>query len=97
MSSLTKVLKKLELKSDGHYKNNFYVIDLDSSDEYSRMYTLLDKNAINTEYPNFEKNSSSSVTKVINYFELEVDQILYNIFLIANFKDDIYQIKIGEK
>ena len=97
MSSLTKVLKKLELKSDGYYKNNFYIIDLDSSDEYSRMYTLLDKNAINTEYPNFEKNSSSSVTKVINYFELEIDQILYNIFLIANFKDDIYQIKIGEK
>lgn len=97
MTNIKNVLKRLELEDSGRYDNHFYVIPLANSNEYARMYTKLDKNAINTEYPEFTSNSSNSTIKVVNYFELEEDEIVYNIFLFADFKEDKYYIKIGEK
>ena len=35
--------------------------------------------------------------KIVNYFEIEEDEITYNIFLFADFKNDKYYVKIGEK
>jgi hypothetical protein len=97
MTNIKNVLKRLELEDSGRYDNHFYVIPLANSNEYAKMYTKLDKNAINTEYPEFTSNSSNSTIKVVNYFELEEDEIVYNIFLFADFKEDKYYIKIGEK
>lgn len=97
MTNIKNVLKRLELEDFGRYDNHFYVIPLANSNEYAKMYTKLDKNAINTEYPEFTSNSNNSTIKVVNYFELEEDEIVYNIFLFADFKDDKYYIKIGEK
>lgn len=97
MTNIKNVLKRLELEDSGRYDNHFYVIPLANSNEYAKMYTKLDKNATNTEYPEFTSNSSNSTIKVVNYFELEEDEIVYNIFLFANFKEDKYYIKIGEK
>lgn len=97
MTNIKNVLKRLELEDFGRYDNHFYVIPLANSNEYAKMYTKLDKNAINTEYPEFTSNSSNSTIKVVNYFELEEDEIVYNIFLFADFKADKYYIKIGEK
>lgn len=94
---MSNILKKIGINPVGSYKNKFYVVQLDSSDEYAKAYSLLNENAINTEYPNFEQNSNKTTTKVINYFEVEYDDLIYNIFLIADFKNDQYQIKIGEK
>lgn len=91
------ILKRLEIDDTGRYDNHFYVIDLADSNEYARMYTKLDKNAINTEYPEFTSNSSSSTVKIVNYFEIEESNITYNIFLFADFKTGKYYIKIGEK
>jgi len=97
IDDITAILKRLDLKADGKYENHFYVIPLKDSNEYARMYTLLDENAINTEYPNFQTNSTKSTTKVTNYFELDESNVTYNIFLIADFDNDKYYIKIGEK
>lgn len=97
MTNIKNVLKRLDLEDSGRYDNHFYVIPLANSNEYAKMYTKLDKAAINTEYPEFTSNSSNSTIKVINYFELEEDEIVYNIFLFADFKEDKYYIKIGEK
>lgn len=96
-NDIKNLLKRLDLKKTGRYDNHFYIIDLENSDEYARMYTKLDKNAMNTEFPNFEQNSSSNTIKVINYFEIDEDTITYNIFLFADFDKDKYYIKIGEK
>ena len=80
------ILDKLDLNNaKGHYKNKFYIIELADSNEYASMYTLLDKKAINTEYPNFAQNTNKSTVKITNYFEVEVDNTTYNIFLIADF------------
>ena len=91
------VLKKLKLKDTGRYENQFYIISIPDSNEYAKMYTKLDENAINTEYPSFESNTNNNTTKVINYFELDVDNITYDLFLIADFNTDKYYLKIKEK
>lgn len=97
ISDITNILKRLELDKTGHYESHFYVIPLENSDEYAKAYTLLDKNAVNTEFPEFTKNTSNTTTRIINYFEIEEDNMIYNIFLFADFDEDRYYIKIGEK
>jgi hypothetical protein len=68
------------------------VIHLADINEYAKTYTKLDKNAINTEYPEFTKNSNDTTTKIINYFEIEEDHVTYNVFLFADFENEKYFI-----
>lgn len=91
------IFDKLQIEKTGHYDNNFYVVNLDDSNDYARMYTLLSKNAVNTEFPNFEINTNKTTVGATNYFELTVDNVDYDVFLFANFQDDKYYVKIGEK
>jgi hypothetical protein len=97
ISDIRNILKRLDIEDLGRYENHFYVIDLENSNSYARMYTKLDKNAVNTEYPEFTANSNNNTEKVVNYFELEEDAVTYNIFLFADFKNEKYYVKIGEK
>lgn len=91
------ILDALKLTNKtGYYENHFFIIKLADSNEYASIYTLLDKNAINTEYPNFATNTNKSIVKITNYFEIEVNNVTYNIFLIADFDNDKYYLKIGE-
>ena len=89
------ILNRLGIETTGKYDNRFYVIDIENSDEYAKMYTKLSKNAIDTEFPTFGTNTSNSTVKVTNYFELEEDNEKYTIFLIADFDNDKYYLKIG--
>ena len=89
------ILNRLEITETGKYDNQFYIIDIENSDEYAKMYTKLSKNAINTEFPTFGTNTNDSTVKVTNYFELDEDNDTYNIFLIADFDKDKYYLKIG--
>ena len=89
------ILARLEIEETGKYDNRFYIIDIENSDEYAKMYTKLEKNAINTEYPTFGTNTNNSTVKVTNYFELEEDNEKYTLFLIADFDQDKYYLKIG--
>ncbi len=91
------VLNKLQLKKPGRYENGFYIIDFDDSNEYAKIYSLLSKEAINTEYPNFTINTNKTTVEVTNYFELEVDEKKYLLFLFANFEADKYYLKIKEE
>jgi hypothetical protein len=92
---LKNILTRLGLEETGNYENRFYVINIEDSNEYAKMYTKLSKNAINTEFPTFGTNTSNSTVKVTNYFELEEDNEKYNLFLIADFDNDKYYLKIG--
>lgn len=94
-NNIEKILARLELEKTGRYDNHFYVIPIEDSNEYAKVYTKLDKNAINTEYPTFGTNTSNSTVKITNYFELEEDNNKYLIFLIADFDKDEYYVKIG--
>ena len=90
-----KVLARLDIEDTGKYVNHFYIIEIDNSDDYARMYTKLSKNAINTEFPTFGTNTSESTVKVTNYFEVEENNNKYILFLIADFNEDKYYLKIG--
>ena len=94
-NSVKNILARLEIEDTGTYDNHFYIIQIDNSDDYARMYTKLNKNAINTEYPTFGTNTSDSTVKITNYFELEEDNNKYLLFLIADFANDEYYLKIG--
>ena len=90
------ILDRLEIETTGRYENHFYVIPIENSDEYAKVYTKLSKNAIDTEYPTFGTNTNNSTIKVTNYFELEEDNNKYLLFLIADFQKDEYYLKIGD-
>lgn len=92
---IQKILTRLDIKETGTYDNRFYIINIENSDEYAKMYSKLSKNAINTEFPTFGTNTNNSTVKVTNYFELEEDNNNYNLFLIADFDKDKYYLKIG--
>jgi hypothetical protein len=94
-NNIQKILDRLEIENTGRYDNRFYIIDIEDSDAYAKMYTKLTKNAINTEFPTFGTNSNNSTVKVTNYFEIEEDNQKYNLFLIADFDNDRYYLKIG--
>lgn len=96
VNTIKPILQRLGIKEEGHYDNHFYVVSLEDSDSYARMYTRLDKFAINTEFPAFGTNTNNSTIKVTNYFEIEEANQTYNIFLIADFENDKYFLKIGE-
>ena len=79
-NNITSILKKLNLDDIGKYDNHFYIIQLKDSNEYAKMYSHLSEVAINTEYPNFGTNTNNSTVKITNYFELDFNNITYNIF-----------------
>jgi hypothetical protein len=94
-NSVQNILTRLEVDDTGRYENHFYVIDLEDSDAYAKMYTKLSKNAINTEFPTFGTNTNDSTVKITNYFEIEEDNITYRLFLIADFDNEKYYLKLG--
>lgn len=89
------ILTRLGIEETGRYDNHFYIIQIEDSNDYAKMYTKLEKNAINTEYPTFGTNTSNSTVKITNYFELEENNKKYLLFLIADFDKDEYYLKIG--
>jgi len=97
ITNIKAVLKKLELEDVGTYDNNFYVIPIENSDEYAKIFSRLDKKAENTGYPSFGQNTSGNTVKVSNYFELDLDSVTYNLFLVADFANENYYLRIGEK
>jgi len=91
------ILKQLNITETGHYDDNMFIIPLANSNEYAKMYTKLEENAVNTENPNFGTNTNNTTVKITNYFEVTVDNVDYNLFLIADFEKDSYYLKIAEK
>lgn len=97
ISDIKPILKKLGITEPGRYDEQVYVVQLKDSNDYARMYTQLEKNAVNTEYPNFGTNTAKTTVKINNYFEVDVEDITYNIILEADFETDEYTVRIAEK
>ena len=95
-NEIKSILDRLEFTATGRYENHFYIIPIENSDEYAKIYTKLSKNAIDTEYPTFGTNTNNATIKVTNYFELEENNSKYLLFLIADFQNDKYYLKIGD-
>lgn len=94
---VNKLLKKLHIEDSGTYENHFYIINIPDSNAYAKMYSKLEQYAVNAEYPVFSTNTNNSTTKATNYFESEEEGQAYDLFLIADFDEDKYCLKIKEK
>lgn len=95
-NDITEILDRLGLGKEGTYDNGFYVIDIDNSDDYARYQTRLSKIANDSENPSQELNTNDTLVKWTSYYTIEVNNKTYNLFLIADFEDNTYQLKIGK-
>lgn len=87
---LEKFLEKLGITQVGHYtKTNTYIIDIEDSDEYGKIYSLLDKNE-EVE----EDEDSSTITVHTSNLVFESDN--YQLTLIADFDQDTYKLVCKE-
>lgn len=88
---MEKFIKNLNLNKSGHYENNKYIIDLSDSNEYSKMYTLLDNSSLVSLDPESTQISESSSMLIYND-----DDLKFDIKLSANYNQDEYKIIISE-
>ena len=83
-------LKQLNISERGNKSNNgVYVIDLDGSDDYGRIYSKLDKSDIIEEVP-----ESSQITYETSFIQFENDDFV--VTLIADYENDNYKMTIKE-
>ena len=82
--------KKLGIDYPGEIVNNKYIIPLTNSDEYSRIYTLLDKSDLVD-----LDTSSTLVTDKVS--ELQYFNDTFTVKLDANFVDDLYRVVITKE
>lgn len=84
------LLRKLNIYLDGSYsKDGSYIVDIYDSDDFGRIYSLLDNNK------DVEELADSSS---INMHNANVTYIYddYQLALIADFDEDLYKLVITE-
>ena len=89
MADAKKFAEELGITKEGSYVDGVYTIVLDNSNEYSKVYTLLDKSDkvdLDGDEVNLGVDSSIMV-----YLADDFD-----ISLIANFEEDSYVVKFEE-
>ena len=87
---MEEIAKKLNIEYPGELVNDKYIIPLMTSDEYSKMYTLLDK----SELVELDPDSTLVTDKVSELRYLGDD---FEVKLSANFNDDIYRVVISKE
>ena len=86
-TELKEFAKKLNINLDGRMEGEKYIIDIANSDEYSRMYTLLD----NSDLVDIDEDSTLLTDKVGELLFIGDD---YDVKLVGNFAQDLYRIVI---
>jgi hypothetical protein len=81
---------KLGINLEGRMDGEKYIVELSDSDEYSRMYTLLDS----SDLVEIEEDATLLTDKV---GELLFTDDMFNIKLVGNFDSDIYRLVVTER
>lgn len=85
---MKELLKKIGITQSGYYSGDHnYIIDLEGSDEFNKVFSRLEKSEL------VEENEDSSV------INLEVSNVLYigegySLNLIADFNQDLYKLVV---
>ena len=82
--------KKLGIKEPGELVNGKFIIPLMNSDEYSKIYTILDKSDLVD-----LDGSSTLVTENVSELKYIGDE--FTVKLDANFVDDFYRVVISKE
>lgn len=89
MNNIETFLKELGITKDGYYDEDIYVIPLDDSDEFAKMYSILDKSdkvELDDEFIGIDKTNS-----MLLYISDK-----YEVKLVSNFDSDDYRIEIRD-
>lgn len=89
-NNIPEILTKLGIEDTGGYQNDKYVIELSNSNEFSKMYTLLD-NSEEVEINEF----ATLITDKVSEMQFEGEG--YVVRLVGNFTTDLYKIVIKEE
>jgi len=84
------VLRELDIYLEGSYsKDGSYVIDIYDSDDFGRIYSLLDNNK------NVEELDDSSL---LNQHSANISYLYddYQLTLVADFDEDLYKLVVTE-
>jgi hypothetical protein len=88
---MEKLLKDLGITKVGSYsKDGSYVIDLDSSDEFGKIYSLLE-NSEDLHY--MEENNLLTISNASMTYRYGEE---YQLQLIADFNYDLYKLVVNE-
>lgn len=88
---MEKLLKDLGITKAGSYsRDGSYVIDLNSSEEFGKIYSLLENNE-DLEY--MEENNLLTVSNASMTYRYGED---YQLQLIADFNNDAYKLVVNE-
>ena len=96
MDNITELLDRLGFEKNGRWENGFYVIPIPDSDTFALYETRLSMRANDSENPSQESNTNRSLVKWTDYYTIDVNNITYNLFLIADFENNEYLLKIKE-
>lgn len=84
------LLNKIGITQPGYYfDKNTYIIDLENADQYSKVFSKLDRSKEVKEL----QSSSISNTSISNVMYVNDD---YNLNLIADFDNNVYKLAIYE-
>ena len=88
MMSVEKILSNLDIKNVGHYEKDGkkYVIELDTSDEFSKLYSKLDNAGLD------EIGDENLVSETLWLLVYKYDD--YYLKLIANSEKDSYKLVV---
>lgn len=88
-SKLEDFVNSLKLPANGQYSGNEYIITFDNSDDFSDIFNLISLNKTLTAEDNMVATEDNCISVFTDgWFEIK---------LVANFKDDIYRIFVGER
>lgn len=88
---MEKLLKDLGITKAGSYsRDGSYVIDLNSSEEFGKIYSLLE-NSTDLEY--MEENNLLTISNASMTYRYGED---YQLQLIADFNNDAYKLVVNE-
>ena len=89
--SIEQLIKKLGIDKVGEYsKDNSYVIDLDSSEDFGKMYSILDRNEELEYLEDYSLLTVDNSSLLYNYNDA------FQIALISDFNNDSYKIVVSE-
>lgn len=89
--SIEQLIKKLGINKVGEYsKDNSYVIDLDSSEDFGKMYSILDRNEELEYLEDYSLLTVDNSSLLYNYNDA------FQIALISDFNNDSYKIVVSE-
>ena len=89
MSNIEEFVNSLNIPFEGSYSNNQYIINLKSSDDFSKVFSIISLNS--------QLRALDGSTATDSETEFRYTDGYYEVLLSANYDEDVYSILIEVK